>query len=61
VIEARFDFGQELVELAVALPGRGVMVEMEHYRFNPITLEGEKCIGKHCIRGPRMPVASVLS
>jgi uncharacterized protein (DUF433 family) len=34
---------------------------MHHYKFRRITLDPEKCFGKPCIRGLRMPVASVLS
>jgi uncharacterized protein (DUF433 family) len=34
---------------------------MQHYRFNRITLDPQKCFGKPCIRGLRMPVASILS
>lgn len=36
-------------------------MEIRHYRFNRITLDPAKCFGKPCIRGLRMPVASVLS
>lgn len=36
-------------------------MEIRHYRFDRITLDPEKCFGKPCIRGFRMPVASVLS
>jgi len=36
-------------------------MEINHYRFNRITLDSNKCFGKPCIRGLRMPVASVLS
>jgi uncharacterized protein (DUF433 family) len=36
-------------------------VEIRHYRFNRITLDPNKCFGKPCIRGLRMPVASILS
>ena len=36
-------------------------MEIHHYRFNRITLNPDKCFGKPCIRGLRMPVASVLS
>ena len=36
-------------------------VELRHYRFNRITLDPDKCFGKPCIRGLRMPVASILS
>ena len=36
-------------------------MEIRHYRFNRITLDPDKCFGKPCIRGMRMPVASILS
>jgi len=36
-------------------------MEIRHYKFNRITLDPEKCFGKPCIRGLRMPVASILS
>lgn len=36
-------------------------MEIRHYRFNRITLDPAKCFGKPCIRGLRIPVASVLS
>ena len=36
-------------------------MEIRHYRFNRITLDSAKCFGKPCIRGLRMPVASILS
>jgi len=36
-------------------------MEIQHYKFNRITLNPEKCFGKPCIRGLRMPVASILS
>ena len=36
-------------------------MEIHHYRFNRITLDPDKCFGKPCIRGLRMPVASILS
>ena len=36
-------------------------MEMRHYRFERITLDPNKCFGKPCIRGLRMPVASILS
>jgi uncharacterized protein (DUF433 family) len=32
-----------------------------HYRFQRITLDPNKCFGKPCIRGLRMPVASIVS
>ena len=34
---------------------------MRHPKFNRITLDPEKCFGKPCIRGLRIPVASILS
>ena len=36
-------------------------MEIRHYRFRRITLDPNKCFGKPCIRGLRMPVASILS
>ena len=32
-----------------------------HYKFSRITMDPAKCSGKPCIRGLRMPVASILS
>jgi len=34
---------------------------MRHYEFDRITMNPEQCFGKPCIRGMRMPVASILS
>jgi uncharacterized protein (DUF433 family) len=36
-------------------------MELRHYKFTRITLELDKCFGKPCIRGLRMPVASILA
>ncbi|NQT84162.1 DUF433 domain-containing protein [bacterium] len=36
-------------------------MERRHYKFNRITLDPDKCFGKPCIRGLRIPVASILS
>ncbi|MCL5028740.1 MAG: DUF433 domain-containing protein [Bacteroidetes bacterium] len=36
-------------------------MEIKHYKFNRITLDPDKCFGKPCIRGMRMPIASILS
>ena len=36
-------------------------MEIRHYKFQRITLDPNKCFGKPCIRGMRMPVASILS
>jgi len=36
-------------------------MEIRHYRFDRITLNPDKCFGKPCIRGLRIPVASILS
>ena len=36
-------------------------MEIRHYKFRRITLDSDKCFGKPCIRGLRMPVASILS
>ena len=35
-------------------------MEIRHYKFDRITLNPEVCFGKACIRGMRMPVASIL-
>ncbi len=37
------------------------MKEICHYKFSRITLDPNKCFGKPCIRGLRIPVASILS
>ena len=36
-------------------------MEIRHYKFSRITLDPEKCFGKPCIRGMRIPIASILS
>ena len=36
-------------------------MEIRHDLFDRITLDPEKCFGKPCIPGLRMPVASVLA
>lgn len=36
-------------------------MEIHHYKFHRITLNPDRCFGKPCIRGLRMPVASTLS
>jgi uncharacterized protein (DUF433 family) len=36
-------------------------MEIRHHLFDRITMDPEKCFGKPCIRGLRMPVASVLA
>ena len=36
-------------------------MEITHHQFNRITIDPEKCSGKPCIRGMRMPVASILA
>jgi uncharacterized protein (DUF433 family) len=36
-------------------------MEIRHYKFNRITMDADKCFGKLCIRGLRMPVASISS
>lgn len=35
-------------------------MEIRHYKFSRITLDPNKCFGKPCVRGLRMPVASIL-
>jgi uncharacterized protein (DUF433 family) len=36
-------------------------MQARHYKFDRITFDSEKCFGKACIRGLRMPVSSLLS
>lgn len=36
-------------------------MELRHYKFRRITIDPEKCLGKPCIRGLRIPVSSILS
>ena len=36
-------------------------MEITHYKFDRITLDPDKCFRKACIRGLRIPVASILS
>ncbi|MBI5575944.1 MAG: DUF433 domain-containing protein [Deltaproteobacteria bacterium] len=36
-------------------------MEIHHYKFHRITINPAKCFGKPCIRGLRMPVASILN
>jgi uncharacterized protein (DUF433 family) len=36
-------------------------MEIRHYCFDRITVSPDKCFGKPCIRGLRIPVASILS
>jgi len=36
-------------------------MEVRHYKFDRVTLDPDKCFGRPCIRGLRIPVASVLS
>ena len=36
-------------------------MEIRHYKFDRITLDPDKCFGKPCIRGLRIPIASILS
>ena len=36
-------------------------MEIRHHEFDRITMDPEKCFGKPCIRGLRMPVASMLA
>ena len=35
-------------------------MQKHHHLFNRITIDPEVCFGKPCIRGMRMPVASIL-
>jgi uncharacterized protein (DUF433 family) len=36
-------------------------MQARHYKFDRITFDPDKCFGKACIRGLRMPVSSLLS
>jgi uncharacterized protein (DUF433 family) len=36
-------------------------MEIRHHLFDRITMDPEKCFGKPCVRGLRMPVASILA
>ncbi len=36
-------------------------MELRHPRFDRITVDPEKCFGKPCIRGMRIPVSSILA
>jgi uncharacterized protein (DUF433 family) len=36
-------------------------MELRHHQFDRITMDPEKCFGKPCVRGLRMPVASILA
>ena len=36
-------------------------MELRHHQFGRITMDPEKCFGKPCVRGLRMPVASILA
>jgi uncharacterized protein (DUF433 family) len=35
-------------------------MEAQHHTFERITFDPDKCFGKACIRGMRMPVSSLL-
>jgi uncharacterized protein (DUF433 family) len=35
-------------------------MEVRHHKLDRITFDPEKCFGKACIRGMRMPVSSLL-
>jgi uncharacterized protein (DUF433 family) len=35
-------------------------MEAQHHTFKRITFDPDKCFGKACIRGMRMPVSSLL-
>ena len=37
------------------------LMEARHHRFQRITTDPTKCFGKPCIRGLRIPVASILT
>jgi uncharacterized protein (DUF433 family) len=36
-------------------------MQKQHYQYSRITIDPEICFGKPCIRGMRMPVASILA
>ena len=36
-------------------------MEIRHHLFDRITMDPQKCFGKPCIRGLRIPVATVLA
>ena len=36
-------------------------METSHPKYNRITVDPDKCTGKPCIRGMRLPVASILA
>ena len=36
-------------------------MEIRHHQFDRITMDPDKCFGKPCVRGLRMPVASILA
>ena len=36
-------------------------MEIRHHLFDRISMDPEKCFGKPCVRGLRMPVASILA
>ncbi len=36
-------------------------MEVRHHQFDRITIDPEKCFGKPCVRGLRIPVASILA
>jgi len=36
-------------------------MQLHHYKYSRITIDPDKCFGKPCIRGLRMPVSSVMS
>lgn len=48
-------------QLDFGLNRNNTKMEIKHYKFNRITLDPDKCFGKPCIRGMRMPIASILS
>ncbi len=42
-------------------PPEVISVEIRHHLFDRITMDPEKCFGKPCIRGMRIPVTTVLA
>jgi len=35
-------------------------MEIRHFQYDRITIDPNKCLGKPCIRGMRMPISSIL-
>jgi uncharacterized protein (DUF433 family) len=41
--------------------GGEARMEVRHYKFDRISFDPDKCFGKPCVRGLRIPIASILS